>query len=354
MRSFALDSKTATTAVGDGSDKDGMNLGSNKGGFTIKEYEGILKGVDKDGTLPPNLLSLAAIGQATDFYMSKGDTKNAVKAAKGMLIANKKITQTLGTLALDQLQAGDYQNACKLLNDACTRFPTDSQIEVLPDDARGATYTVKDVDGKVVEQGQINEKQLIELATGVVDGSLYMSNIAKFAASHAKDKPDGGVREALSGITDIYSQREALREAYGATDGADYDTRKTAYDKMKAADDALGAAKDAAGKAWSSQFTGKGNRAAYEAQGLSEINSAMTNKGALPAAPVDPNAVDPEAPTSGKPERGWLEGLTNTGIGAALGQQPAVKPPEIGTVEDGFVFAGGDPKDPASWKPVAK
>lgn len=320
MDSFEREVKTKPAAIGEGSERSDMDIASGQGGMTPQEYEEILKTVDPNNTIPPFLKNGAALSAAYTHFIEKGQTDKAVKAAKGFLIANKNATQTLGALALDAFKQGDAEAACRLINDACNRFPSADQIEVQPDPRFGLIYSVKQ-GGKTVEEGKMNMEQAWELTGKIADGSLYIRQMAQFAKAHKKSTPDSAITASNNAYAELMQTNEALSAALASDSDKSPEEIKALKAKAEKAKAAHEKAMDAAVKA-----------GAKRRDVLAENKSAYEM--AIPEVPEE--ATQPEQPGWwARNAPSWLGGGTEpvTPEGNAPAQavpaapaQPAPKP----------------------------
>lgn len=264
MDSFEREVRVKPSAIGEGSEKSGMDIATGQGGMSPQEYEQVLKAVDPNNTIPGYLKSGAALSAAYDYFIGKGQTDKAVKAAKGFLIANKQAIQTLGTLALEAFKGGDAEAACRLINDACNRFPSADQIQVTPDDRAGVTYSVMQ-GGKVVEQGKLNMAQAWELTGQIANGSLYVKQMAQFAKAHKKATPDAAITESNDAYATLRQTNDALTAAMEPDSGKTPEEIKALKAKAEAAKAAHEKAMNAAVKAGAKRRDVLAeNKAAYE------------------------------------------------------------------------------------------
>ena len=292
MKSFTDASKEKPSAVG-GADQT-IDIHTNKGGMTHEEFGQILKTIDPDNLLPPHLKAVSTMGAAYQYFTAKGQPDKRLRAVKGLMVNIKDSVQTLGTLGVNALKDGHVEEGCKLLNDACNRFPTGHQIVVTPDDKRGATYEVFD-GSKLVERGAMDQSQLIATGLKVADGSLFMEEVARFATSAKKAAAAGsGMAPALEAVTTAATDLNAAKTKLDTLDPTS-DGYKAAFKAASEAKDQLTKARKEAIALGGKGFTGKGSRASYDAQIVSAINSAA-NPRTDTSLPDDPANAPPEEP----------------------------------------------------------
>lgn len=226
---FIADQSKPQAAVGDAKEDDKLPL---------QDYDTIMKTIDPKGELPEHLKTAAALGAA--FEVVK-DPQKRFRLAKGVLSSAKEQSQILGSLVPEALRAGHVEEACKLFNDACNKFPTGHQVVVTPI-PQGFSYLVRDEKEQVVMKGNLTPEELMEMSGQVADGSLFMSEMAKFYKSN---KGTGGsYTAALADVTTAYTAAASATENYktiSESDASD-EEKRAAYDAAQKARKALAAA----------------------------------------------------------------------------------------------------------------
>jgi hypothetical protein len=241
--------------------------------------------------------------------------------ARGIVAYNKRISQTLGTLAAQAFQNGHMDQAAELLGDAVNHFPSGAQMKmrVMPD---GTMQYVVLKNGKPVSQGNINGSQFWQIAAHVSDGSAYIHELTKFAAS--APTAGGGYASALSRVTDTYSHFKSLVAQYDqATDAGE---RKSLEKGLRDAKTALDNARAAALKAGMADYNGKTDRGTYSAGVQKNILDAMTSR--VTSLPAGVSAAGDAGITGAvqKPKGWWDEikqGVSDVFGGGSRPQQAA-------------------------------
>jgi hypothetical protein len=291
MDSFEREFSQPKQAVG-GEESD-IDFATGEGAMTPEEVESMRKTVDPNDQLSTHLKSAATLSAAYDYFMGKGQQEKAVRAAKGFLVAERRMTQTLGALTLQAFEDGNVNEACRLLNDACNRFPSGHKIEVTPNKQGVLVYQVSNEDG-VVEQGRLSGDEFVEFATGVADGRLYTKMMMHFVSDAESDK--GKSQSFGSALDDVNANYSALVQAQTALQSlgtdAPYAERKAAFDAVQQANAALESSRKAAIDLGEASFTGKGDRAAHEARVRNSVQSAMRSDENL-AIPSEPEPDQP-------------------------------------------------------------
>jgi len=188
-KAFSIDIERPAAAVGAGSEPPTLDIAGNRGGLSMQEYQEAVQKIDPDGRIPAHLQSAAVLAEGYRYFQGRGELQKAEVFAQQILITQKQMSQTLGALSMQAIEAGDLASACRLFNDACNKFPSGHDINVAPDDMRGLTFEVLN-DGEVIEKGRLNTEQLWEMATGVSNGSAFLTQVVQFATEQgARPKP---------------------------------------------------------------------------------------------------------------------------------------------------------------------
>lgn len=300
MRSFIIEREKPAGAIADERQDPGLDIATNKGGMSFEEYEQSIKAIDPNNQIPAYMKSAAMLAEGYNYFMERGQPEKAVRFAKQILVTQKQMSQTLGNLALNAMEQGDVQNACKLFNDACNKFPSANEISVQPGQANSLIYTVKDA-GKVVDQGQMNTQQFWELATGVSDGSLFIKQMAQFVKAQPKQERAVDFDSATAKTVDAYNQFTTARDQYQTYVDAgdtDSDEARSAYEAAVQAQEAFQAAERQALDIGAKEYGGKGRAGRDKAAAAirSAINDAENT--AMPSAPEGYEPQPEEAVTT--------------------------------------------------------
>lgn len=287
MRSFIIEKDKPAAAIADERADPGLDIAANEGGLSFQEYEQAVKAIDPNNQIPAYMKSAATLAEGYNYFMERGQPEKAVRFAKQILVTQKQMSQTLGNLALNAMEQGDVQNACKLFNDACNKFPSANEISVQPGQANSLIYTVKDA-GKVVDQGQMNTQQFWELATGVSNGSLFIKQMAQFVKAQPKQDRAVDFDSATATTVEAYNRFTAARDQYQTfADAGDTDSEeaRAAYEAAVQAQQAFQAAEKQALTLGAKEYGGKGRAGRDKAAAAlrQAINDAENT--AMPSAP---------------------------------------------------------------------
>lgn len=354
-RSFSLELERPASAVdADGQGEPATDIVNNRGGLSMEEYQQVLTKVDPNGRMAPHLQSAAVLAEGYRHFTEQGDLRRAETFAKQILVTQKNMSQTLGALSLQAIEAGNLPEACRLFNDACNKFPSGHEISVTPDERSGLVYTVRN-NGEVVDQGRLNTEQFWEQATGVANGSAFLSQVAQFASEQGQRPrpmtPERALDLTNQNFVEYMRARDDLQALTDATKGVDRADLDAANERAQAA---LAAYNQSVAQAQRLDISRSDiearNKRAYETAlpvvpepeeskpgMLSRIRDAFTGDGSNP----EPDASDPYSQTA----------TTPAPVTPAGNNEPA-RPPRAGDVVDGWRFKGGNPASQSNWEKV--
>lgn len=217
---LVADTKKPDTAIGPDAETEKMDIVNNRGGLSVDEYKELVATIDPNGSIPAYMESAAVLSSTYKYFMEQGEPQKAAKVAKGILILNKQMTQTLGALAVNALEEGNTDIATRLLSDAANKFPTGQKFQVVPTE-NGVAFQIME-NGEVAQQGELNTDQLWAMAAKVKDGSLYIEEMGRLASS-GQERKRVGPTEALDLTTDAYARARQAVEAFNKAqeDGAE-------------------------------------------------------------------------------------------------------------------------------------
>lgn len=202
------DAKKKPTAVGPDAETERMDIVTNKGGLSMAEYKELITTIDPNDSIPAYLKSATVLATTHRYFMENGQPEKAQRIAKGILILNKQMSQTLGALAQNAMEEGNVPAAAQLVTDAANQFPTGHQFKVTPNE-NGLTYTVMK-NGEEAGSGELTTEQLWELTGKVKDGSLFISEMGRIAGSQSKKV---GPTQALELTANAYTNAKQSKEA---------------------------------------------------------------------------------------------------------------------------------------------
>lgn len=198
-------------AVGPEAEEERMDIVNNTGGLSLDEYKQLIATIDPNDSIPAYLKSAAVLASTHRYFMENGQPEKAQRIAKGILILNKQMTQTLGALAQNAMEEGDVNAAAELVSNAGNQFPTGHQFRIAPDENGNMTYTVMQ-NGKPTATGALTADQLWELTGKVKDGSLYIEEMGRLASA-GQGQRRVGPTEALDLTANAYVRAMQAVEA---------------------------------------------------------------------------------------------------------------------------------------------
>ncbi len=153
--------------------------------------------IDPKGELAPHLRSIARLNGAYDMYMKKGEPEKAAKIAASMAMYSRKVAMSGGTQMQALIEKGNMAGAAKIAERVYNEMPNGHKVEIEPS-KQGFNYKVFDIDGQPTDGGRMAIDQLMQLATGLQDGTAWfqaMGYMGGQAKTHAGTKSNQlGVR----------------------------------------------------------------------------------------------------------------------------------------------------------------
>lgn len=252
----------------------------------LHDYDTIMKTVDPEGKLPPHMQTAAAISAV---WRTVKDPEKRFKLSSGVLGSALQQSQIIGSLVPAALESGDANAVCRLMNDACNKYPSGHEIIMTPID-QGYSYKVKDESGKVIMSGNLTPEEMMTMSGQVADGSMFLQQAYK---DYVTNQATGGsYSAALDNVTAAYTSSSAATDAYKelAASDATYEEKQAAYDKAMAARKGLDAA-----EADARRLGVQGKKPLTDRQISSDLRSSRRVDAALPdlAAPEKPAPEEP-------------------------------------------------------------
>lgn len=241
----AIRTAAAPAAIGEGSPgQQGVDFATNQGALSMQEYGEIVSRIDPEGTLAPHLQSMAVLVEGYDFFREEGQPERAAQFAAQIIATQRQMSQTLGALASNALENGDMESACKLLSDACNRFPSDHEVSIVPNEAGLATYRVTRGE-EVVEEGRLNTQQLWELTGSVTNGTAFLQQAQQFGMEfQQRPTPQRAQNAAIDARIEFDEISAALDQA--VADGVTGDELRELQQAAQEASQAVRATRQAA------------------------------------------------------------------------------------------------------------
>jgi tetratricopeptide (TPR) repeat protein len=204
-----------------------------RGAIRPEEMEAVRKAVDPEGKMPEGQRNMAALGSMYQFYLNKGDTDRAQKAAFGLLQNYRVMAARYGALAAAAAEKGDTDQAIKAALKAYDFVPDGQDLKITKSEDGKLSYVVTDMYGKQTTKGIATPQQLGAMAMRVgADGfdQFILSAAGQRASAQGGGATGGG--------------RKSTRQAPADKDAEKpYDERVTPYredlDKYLAEDQIL-------------------------------------------------------------------------------------------------------------------
>lgn len=297
------DTKKKPAAIGPDAETEAMDIVNNKGGLSMDEYKELIATIDPNDSIPAYLKSATVLATTHRYFMENGQPEKAQRVAKGILILNKQMTQTLGALAQNAMEEGNIPEAAQLVSDAANQFPTGHQFKVTPGEDGNMTYTVMK-NGKEAGSGALTTEQLWELTGKVKDGSLFIEEMGRMAGAKSKKV---GPEQALEMTANAYATAMQAKEALvlATEEGADEEELNALREKANS--------------------TG----ATYKKYLSNSLKMGLKRTDIIA---VGEQALEMAIPAAEQPKDGWFSsqeaGVTSDGNTAEFDEMPTVRTPE--------------------------
>ena len=321
-------------AVGPDADTDRPDIVNNRGGLSLDEYKELVSTIDPNDQIPAYLKSAAVLASTHRYFMENGQPEKAQRIAKGILVLNKQMTQTLGALAQNAMEDGDIPAAAQFVSDAANQFPTGDQFKVQVGDDGVVSYTRME-HGEEVGSGELTAEQLWELTGKVKDGSLFIEEMGRLAES-------GGSRgksetEALGMVNDAYVR---AMQAKAASDAVDPNNPDRTAEEDVSPEELKRLRKEAEGaRAVYNRFQSNALKMGVKRTDIIATNNAALEMAISPEAP----AAEGEGEAAGEGE-GWFGTDSGGAVNSAIDMSARALLPGYGayrTAQDVVGYAQG-------------
>jgi hypothetical protein len=148
---------------------------------TPDEIKAIDAKVDPNNELAPYRKGAARLVSAYNFFVEKGEPDKARKIAAQIIKFDQMASMTLGTLAQSAAEQNDVVSASKLLTDAYNEHLPDGNTLTAQPTEKGTVLYKIERDGKVMQEGEADTRQIWEMAGKVADGSEFLKRMARLA-----------------------------------------------------------------------------------------------------------------------------------------------------------------------------
>lgn len=156
-------------------------LAHSVGAATPEDKQVIRKTIDPQGKLSPELAEIASYNALYKYYKSRGDDGKADRAAWGMLTAAKQAATQYGAAALAQ---SDPRKRAEIIAKGYNQLvPDGNTMKITGSGKDGVKFEVVDPKGNLTEKGAMAVDDIMQLATGMVDGTQWLQSALGFATS---------------------------------------------------------------------------------------------------------------------------------------------------------------------------
>lgn len=191
-----------------------------EGAMTRDELQTIYQTVDPNNQLREDAKLIAGMNATYEYYMQKGQPQKAAAVQRGILLHVKNVVARGGAIAQAALEEGDIQGGAKAIAQMHSLIPDGQSMQVKGIGRDGTVHysMIDDETGELTFEGKARVNQLMHLATGMQNGSVWfeqMSGIAQKAAQvkHSRE------REAVSDQRYEAGQERAARAEQRAVQG---------------------------------------------------------------------------------------------------------------------------------------
>jgi hypothetical protein len=137
--------------------------------------------VDPQGQLPPELRQIAVYNALQQYWTNRGDPQKADRMAWGMLQAAKRAASQYGAVAL---AIDDPKKRAEVIAKGYNELvPDGNTMKITGSSPQGVKFQMVDPAGKITEQGSLAMDDMIQLATGMVNGTQTLQSMIGFATS---------------------------------------------------------------------------------------------------------------------------------------------------------------------------
>lgn len=255
---------------------------------TWEEMKAIYNKVDPSGEMDRQAKGAAALVDAYNFFIERGEVENARVIAKKILDFNSNATKALGSMSLEALRQGDLQATSKLLSDAYSFIPDGGKLEAQPTERGTVAYKI-DREGYAQQRGEVDARQLWQLATGVASGKEFINRMTALVGEvPAKEKKSSRTVSYSDTVNKVASAQKEYESAVARYNQATPEEKRKMRDQLTKLRSAYEEAFSFADK-----VREKSGRPKSEFQ--KDLKSAL---GSVPSAlPPEPEADKPEAKT---------------------------------------------------------
>jgi hypothetical protein len=181
----------------------------NAGAPSPRDVKMIGDKVDPQGKLTEGQRAIAGWKAVYDFHTQKGNAPAAQRAAMAMLMYTKAAATQGGAIAEAAFEKGDYEGGAKAIVNAYNTLPDGTRIEIAGKTKDGVKFKMYDEEsGEMTEEGEAKIDQLVQMATGMRNGTEWFRAVGAIANKRA-DKVAARNERERSAVEQFESQDEA-------------------------------------------------------------------------------------------------------------------------------------------------
>jgi hypothetical protein len=138
--------------------------------------------VDPERKLSPEQRAIKAWKAVYDFHTQKGNAPAAQRAAQAMVMYTKAAAQQGGAVMDAALEKGDIVGAAKAAANVYSEIPDGKRLEVGEKTKNGVKFKLyDDATGEITEQGEATMDQMVQLSTGLRNGTEWFRAVGALA-----------------------------------------------------------------------------------------------------------------------------------------------------------------------------
>ncbi|WP_020095743.1 transglycosylase SLT domain-containing protein [Methylobacterium sp. 285MFTsu5.1] len=146
---------------------------------TPAEVAEVDRTVDPRGEMNDAARAVARLNAGYDYYLKKGEPEKALKYAASMVLYARSHSMMAGQMAQEALRHGNVRGAAQAITEAHNQLPDGSALQVQSVDRGGVSYAVVDTDGNLTSEGRANLDEMMHLATGMSNGSVWLQQMGE-------------------------------------------------------------------------------------------------------------------------------------------------------------------------------
>jgi hypothetical protein len=156
---------------------DVVSLASGRGAATTQEIQAANKAVDPRSELSPSERSVARLNATWMYHLEKGDPAGAKTAAAQQVLYLKKMLSQLSAVGQVAIENNDMPGLARVLTRAYDEVPDGQRLEAKPTKDGLDLTLVDDATGKLTELGEQGLDMLMEILTGLGNGTTLFRAI---------------------------------------------------------------------------------------------------------------------------------------------------------------------------------